>query len=94
MKKLLLTNIAVLFLATGMAHAEDIKIRIIRDSSGSLPCRPTSMSTRLGCAIPPDETDEECVIYIADDGDLELAGRTYKSVLRHEIRHCKGWRHK
>jgi len=70
MKKVLLTGVAVLFLATGTAHASyQIKVRapvipphkydhfyqgrvtIIRNDSGSLPCRPNSMSTRLGCAF-------------------------------------------
>jgi hypothetical protein len=69
------------------------KIKVIRDSAWSLPCRPRSLSSRLGCAYPPDETDEECVIYLAERGEIEEAGYTENAVWRHEIAHCNGWKH-
>jgi hypothetical protein len=55
-------------------------ITVKRDSSASVPCRPRSLSTRLGCAFPPDKDGEECVIYLAYQGgrlfrELSMASR-------------------
>ena len=117
-----LTGIAVLFLATGTAHASyQIKVRapvipphkydhpypgrvtIIRNDSGSLPCRPNSMSTRLGCAFLEDldekgnyhsaekEAGKECSIFLASDSEIKEAGYTPSAMLRHEMAGCNGW---
>src|SRR5262245_12540502 len=66
-KLALLAGIAALFLATGAAHAKDVRrsilpppkfdhlyegqITIRHDSAWSLPCRPRSLAERLGCTF-------------------------------------------
>jgi hypothetical protein len=73
-------------------HPYEGKIRVIRDTAWSLPCRPRSLSTRLGCAYPPDKTDDACVIYLAEREEIEEAGYTENTVWRHEVAVCNGWR--
>jgi hypothetical protein len=36
-------------------------IKVKRDSSWAAPCRPKSLSSRLGCAYPPEESGGECL---------------------------------
>jgi hypothetical protein len=122
MKKLFLTGIAALFLATGTAHASYQKkvrapvipphkydhpypgrVTIARIDSTSLPCRPNSMSTSLGCAFLEDldkkgnyhdaekEAGKECYIYLASDDEIKEAGYTPNAMLRHEMAGCNGW---
>jgi hypothetical protein len=110
--KLLLTGIAVLFLATGTGHAKNVRIlpppkydhlyegriAIIHGDSAGLPCRPRSLSTRLGCAyLEKDEvgnyhtTGKECVIFLASREEIEEAGYTENTILRREMARCNGW---
>lgn len=107
MLRSLLIGVALLALAT-LAHAKRVKksilpppefdhpyvgtIKVIRDDAGSLPCRPRSLSNRLGCTYPPKKPDEECVIYLAFPDDIKEAGYSENDLWRHEIAFCNGWK--
>jgi hypothetical protein len=103
----LLIGVALLALATP-AHAKKVKksilpppqfdppfegtIKVTRDSEASLPCRPRSLSTRLGCTYPPKKPDEGCVIYLALPDEIKEAGYSENDLWRHEIAFCNGWK--
>jgi hypothetical protein len=102
--------IAAMLLATGTAHAKNVRksilpppkydhlyegrITIIHESSASLPCRPMSLTERLGCAYleeNKERKDKECVIWLASREEIEEAGYTENTILRREIASCNGW---
>ena len=105
---------ALFLLATGTAHAKNVResilpppkhdhlyegrITIIHGDSAGLPCRPRSLSTRLGCAyLEKDEvgnyhsTGKECVIFLASQEEIKEAGHTENTILRREMARCNGW---
>src|SRR6516165_8154422 len=66
-------------------HPFEGTIKVTRDSEASLPCRPRSLSTRLGCTYPQKKPDEECVIYLALPDEIKEAGYSENDLWRHEI---------
>jgi hypothetical protein len=67
-------------------------ISVKRDSAWSAPCRPISLSGRLGCAFPPDKSNDECFVFMAPREEIEEAGYTENAVWRHLMARCNGWR--
>jgi len=75
MNRLFLVGIAALFLATGTAHAKNVRqvslpplqydhiyegrISVRHELAGSLPCRPRSLSIRLNCVYLDEDKDKE-----------------------------------
>jgi hypothetical protein len=112
MKRIFLTSIAALLLATGTAHAKSVKksilpppefdhlyegrITIIHDDEASLPCRPRSLSIRLGCTFLEDDKDhppeKTCFVWLAPRGQIEKAGYTENIIFRRQIALCNGWK--
>jgi len=84
-------------------HPYPGRTTITRGDSASLPCRPNSMSTRLGYAfleeldkdgnyrVSEREAGKECYIYLASDDEIKGAGYTPNALLRHEMAGCNGW---
>jgi hypothetical protein len=62
-------------------HLYEGNIRVKRDSAWAAPCRPISLSGRLGCAFPPDKPNDECFVFSAPREDVAMDGRT--------ISHCE-----
>jgi hypothetical protein len=108
-RKYLFLMLAGAVFAAVPAHAKNVKksvlppsqfdhpfegtIKVIRDSEASLPCRPRSLSTRLGCTYPPtSETDKDCVVYLALPDEINAAGYSENDLWRHEIAFCNGWK--
>jgi hypothetical protein len=67
-------------------------IKVKRDSSWVAPCRPKSLSSRLGCAYPPEESGGECLVFLAWRQDIEEAGFTENMVWRQLMARCNGWK--
>ena len=79
-------------------HLYEGRIAIIHGDSASLPCRPRSLSTRLGCAYLEEDkvgnyhsTGKECLIFLASREEIKEAGYTESALLRHEMAYCNGW---
>jgi hypothetical protein len=94
--------LAALFTLIGsQAHAKSIlppskydhpfegTIIVKRNDSGSLPCRPRSLSIRYGCAFL-SEDGKECEIHLAYTHELPT-GMRENDLWRHEIARCNGW---
>jgi hypothetical protein len=74
-------------------HPFEGTITVKRDSEASLPCRPRSLSTRLGCTYPSTTgSDKECEIYLALPDEIKAAGYSENDLWRHEIAFCNGWK--
>jgi hypothetical protein len=67
-------------------------IEVKRDSSWSAPCRPKSLSSRLGCVYPPEEPGGECSVFLAWREDIEETGYTENAVWRQLMARCNGWK--
>jgi hypothetical protein len=75
-------------------HLYEGNIRVKRDSAWAAPCRPISLSGRLGCAFPPDKPGEECFVFVAPREEIEEAGYAENAVWRHLMARCNGWRNR
>ena len=84
-------------------HLYKWRIIIFHGDAGGFPCRPRSLSTRLGCTDleepdektnvrPSEQGQKECVIFLASREEIEEAGYTESALLRHEMAYCNGWK--
>jgi hypothetical protein len=73
-------------------HFYEGSIKVRRDDSGIAPCRAKSLSSKLGCAYPPEEPGGECYVFLAWRRDIEESGYTEYAIWRQLMARCNGWK--